>query len=435
MRKNFLLASMASAGHVNPLRPIARALVERGHAVRWYTGDEYRAAVEASGARFVPVRHERPDLDSPRSDGDGLTGLPALRFGIKHAFLDPAPGQVADLRRLLAEEPADVLVAEFAVLGARMVHELTGVPWVSVGVSPLTIPSRDTAPFGLALPPSTTPLGRLRNRALNTILDRVLLRDVRVHRDMILARVGLPPARYPILSGVVSPLLHLQTGIAELEYPRSDLPAQLHFVGALMEPSGRTDLPPWADEIEAARVPVVHVTQGTVADADLAALVLPTIHALADEDVLVVAGTGRHDPAALGPLPANARVASFVPHGWLLPHTAVMVTNGGFGGVQVALANGVPLVVAGATEDKPEVAARVAWAGVGANLATNTPTSTQIRDAVRLVLRDRAYAERAAAMRDVYAKLDAGRESAALIEALAETRLPVTRRWAGLARR
>jgi UDP:flavonoid glycosyltransferase YjiC (YdhE family) len=187
--------------------------------------------------------------------------------------------------------------------------------------------------------------------------------------------------------------------------------------------------------VEAARVPVVHVTQGTVADADLAALVLPTIHALADEDVLVVAGTGRHDPTTLGPLPANARVAPFVPHGWLLPHTAVMVTNGGFGGVQVALANGVPLVVAGATEDKPEVAARVAWAGVGVNLATNTPTAAQIREAVRQVLREGTYAERAAAMRDVYAKLDAGRESATLIEALADTRLPVTRGWASLARR
>ena len=40
-----------------------------------------------------------------------------------------------------------------------------------------------------------------------------------------------------------------------------------------------------------------------------------------------------------------------------------MVTNGGYGGVQQALANGVPLVVAGDSEDKPEVAARVAVVG------------------------------------------------------------------------
>ena len=43
----------------------------------------------------------------------------------------------------------------------------------------------------------------------------------------------------------------------------------------------------------------------------------------------------------------------------LLPRTDVLVTNGGYGGVQQALAHGVPLVVAGRTEDKVEVAARV----------------------------------------------------------------------------
>ena len=32
-------------------------------------------------------------------------------------------------------------------------------------MSVMTMSSRDTAPFGLALPPSSTPLGRLRNRA------------------------------------------------------------------------------------------------------------------------------------------------------------------------------------------------------------------------------------------------------------------------------
>jgi UDP:flavonoid glycosyltransferase YjiC (YdhE family) len=42
----------------------------------------------------------------------------------------------------------------------------------------------------------------------------------------------------------------------------------------------------------------------------------------------------------------------------LLPHVDAMVTNGGYGGVQQALAHGVPLVVTGDSEDKPEVAAR-----------------------------------------------------------------------------
>ena len=100
-----------------------------------------------------------------------------------------------------------------------------------------------------------------------------------------------------------------------------------------------------------------------------------TTRALARDDVLVVATTGGPDPEPLRRgLPANVRLERFVPHDLLLPHVDVMVTNGGYGGVQQALANGVPLVVAGDSEDKPEVAARVQWSGTGINLHTGRPS-------------------------------------------------------------
>jgi UDP:flavonoid glycosyltransferase YjiC (YdhE family) len=68
-------------------------------------------------------------------------------------------------------------------------------------------------------------------------------------------------------------------------------------------------------------------------------------------------------------------LAQFIPFYHLMPYVDVMVTNGGFGGVQIALSHGVPLVVAGATEEKPEIAARVAWGSVGINLKTGRPAA------------------------------------------------------------
>ena len=56
---DFLLATMPGDGHVNPFKPIARALVVRGHRVRWYTGARYAAAVVVTGAVHVPVTTER----------------------------------------------------------------------------------------------------------------------------------------------------------------------------------------------------------------------------------------------------------------------------------------------------------------------------------------------------------------------------------------
>jgi UDP:flavonoid glycosyltransferase YjiC (YdhE family) len=56
----------------------------------------------------------------------------------------------------------------------------------------------------------------------------------------------------------------------------------------------------------------------------------------------------------------------------------------------------VPIVVAGTTEDKTEVSARVAWAGVGVNLATNRPDAAAVGAAVRTLLDDPGYAQRSA---------------------------------------
>jgi UDP:flavonoid glycosyltransferase YjiC (YdhE family) len=83
-----------------------------------------------------------------------------------------------------------------------------------------------------------------------------------------------------------------------------------------------------------------------------------------------------------------------------------MVTNGGYGGVQQALANGVPLVVAGDSEDKPEVAARVQWSGAGVNLHTGRPSPAMVARAVHRVLARSSYRRRARALRAEIAASD-----------------------------
>jgi UDP:flavonoid glycosyltransferase YjiC (YdhE family) len=58
------------------------------------------------------------------------------------------------------------------------------------------------------------------------------------------------------------------------------------------------------------------------------------------------------------------------------------------------------------TEDKADVNARVAWSGVGINLATNNPTSSALREAIRTVLDKSDYRSRASAMADAFSRID-----------------------------
>jgi UDP:flavonoid glycosyltransferase YjiC (YdhE family) len=169
----------------------------------------------------------------------------------------------------------------------------------------------------------------------------------------------------------------------------------------------RFDAPAWWDDVReahAAGTQVVLVTQGTVAT-DPERLLWPAIDALADEDVLVVATT---EP--LDAFPANVRATPFVPFDRLLPLVDVMVTNGGFGGVQQALAAGVPVVVAGRSEDKAEVGARVVWSGVGLALATDRATDVTtphaVAEGVRRVLDNPSFRRRAGELAAEYAEHD-----------------------------
>lgn len=184
-----------------------------------------------------------------------------------------------------------------------------------------------------------------------------------------------------------SPDLILAQGVPGLDCPHTDLPSRVHYVGRLSAsrpPSAELTLPAWWPDVVEARATgrtVVHVTQGTL-DVDPAYLLRPALAGLSNEEVLVFATTGGAAPSTLGRLPANARAASFLPHDLLLPSVDVMITNGGWGGVLAAIEAGRPLIVAGDSLDKPDVARRVAWSGAGLDLRAGKPSPARIRAAL-----------------------------------------------------
>jgi UDP:flavonoid glycosyltransferase YjiC (YdhE family) len=290
------------------------------------------------------------------------------------------------------------------------------------------ISSRDHAPFGLGLPPSASTLGRMRNRALNVLTQNVLLRPSHRFANHQLRRLNSPVLPTFVMDSPTLADRLIAPTVPVFDYPRSDLPANVRYVGAVHpRPAEGFRPPPWWGLLRSGK-PVVHVTQGTIDNADLSRLLEPTIDALRNADVLVVATTGGRPVEQLQiDLPANTFVAEYLPHDQLLPLVDVMVTNGGYGAVQRALSAGVPLVVAGDTEDKPEVAARVAWSGAGVDLGTGRPTSGQIRRAVRDVLEHEHFLHNARALECAYARLDGVAEIAALVDEVIAERASLTR--------
>ena len=253
---------------------------------------------------------------------------------------------------------------------------------------------------------------RRRGSSDETVDEPALLR-----LNEILKTLDVDPLSTPLFHSVVELAdAYMQLSAPRFEFPRQ-IPSSVHFVGTPPIIPGQAPLPPWAHELDGSRK-VVLVTQGTVANHNFGLLIAPTFAALANEpDVLVVATTGGRSVDAIPcAIPSNARVASFLPFEWLLPRVNALVTNGGYGSVNQALSFGVPLVTAGMTEDKADVNARVAWSGVGVNLATNEPTQEALHAAVRTVLDRPAYRMRASQMADEFARIDTRSEVLSIIK-------------------
>jgi MGT family glycosyltransferase len=422
---NFLIVSSPQSGHFNPATAIVKNLVSQGHSVGWYTGSRYQAKVEALGARFYPMK-SAPDFDENDINATfpgrmKYNGVAQLKWDIRNIFIEPTVGQLADLTEIVREFPADVILADPTMLGALYMKEKFGVPLAVYGILPLTLLSPDSPPTGLGLQPGTSTLGHLRDRFLNWMAVQILFKDEQAFYQEVRSRVGLPAQDFFFMDATAHLSdLYLQGTTTAFEYPHDSLPSQVHFVGPLLPQRSNHFTPPvWWDELHSGR-PVVLVTQGVIA-LDYDHLITPAMQALKDEEVLVVVVTGGKPVESLNhrPWPSNVRVERFIPFHEILPHVDVMVTNGGYGGTQFALAHGVPLVAAGISEGKTDICARIAWAGVGINLHTEKPEPAQIREAVRKVLTDPSYKEHAQAIEADYAGHDGPAEAAALLEKLA----------------
>jgi MGT family glycosyltransferase len=407
-----LLASTPATGHLNPMLAVGRILIAGGHDVVCLSGSVLRDRIEGSGAEFRPLP-PGADLDFrdllvavPQLKGIP-PGLEWLRIALEHAFVDTVRPQHEGLLRNF---PADVIVADdmfFGVLPMLLGPRSKRPPIVLCGTSFLHWRREDGAPHFVGLPPATTK-GQLEEyAAIAKEHDRLVDRPAALRLDPILKALGVGPLSMTLFDSVVGLAdAYMQLTVPSFEFPR-DIPASVNFVGTPPIIPGQVPLPPWAHELDGSRR-VVLVTQGTVANHDFSLLIGPTLAALANEpDVLVVATAGgRPIDAIPGPIPSNVRLASYLPFEWLLPKADVLVTNGGYGSVNQALSFGIPLVTAGMTEDKADVNARVAWSGVGINLATNNPTSPALREAIRTVLDKPDYRARASSMADEFRRID-----------------------------
>jgi UDP:flavonoid glycosyltransferase YjiC (YdhE family) len=312
----------------------------------------------------------------------------------------------------LYDFPADLILADSIYWGTLplLVGPRDRRPAIAhLGVSVVNIGSGKNIPMR----PGETPEQR---EAELRLREQFILQPAQQAVNAALASLGYPALPCPILEAITTlPDLYLHPGIEGFEYPDSD--SKVQYIGALPAPAGQSDLPEWWRRLDRTRR-LVLVTQGTVANRDFGQVIAPALVALGDrEDVTIIVTTGGQPVESIPvAIPSNARIASFLPYAQIMPEIDLLITNGGYGTVNMAIAHGIPVISAGLTEDKEEVSAHVQWSGAGIDLRTNQATPEALRHAVDEIHTNPRYRERARQLALEFASHDIKAELLSFIE-------------------
>ena len=130
--------------------------------------------------------------------------------------------------------------------------------------------------------------------------------------------------------------------------------------------------------------PLIYITFGTVSGSSERAKALEAVSALPVRALLTTGPV--MDPKALGPIPANVAVETYVPQAEIFPFANAVVCHGGSGSLIGGLAAGLPVVAAPIFADQPVNARSVDAARLG--VAVFDREMSGLRSAMQRVLVD-----------------------------------------------
>lgn len=387
--KKILFASVPADGHFNPLTGLAKHLQSLGYEVRWYTSKHYAPKLKKLSIPHYPfvkamdvtaetIDEKFPDRAKIKSK------VKKLNYDLMNYFILRGPEYYDDLQAIYQEYKFDLFVADVLFTGIPFVNDLMKIPVFSMGIVPLMQTSKDLPAPGLGLTPGTSWLSKVRDSILRFMAKNILFSK----SDKLLKKVFKAyhidnENKFLFDLGISKATYYLQSGTPGFEYKRSDIGDNVRFIGSLLPFSNNQNKQQWFDERLNQYKRVVLVTQGTV-EKNINKLLIPTLEAFKNSDILVVATTGGSQTNELREKYPhnNIIIEDFIPFDDIMPYADVYVTNGGYGGVMLAIENRLPMVTAGVHEGKNEICSRVGYFNIGIDLKTELPKAEQIRKAV-----------------------------------------------------
>jgi UDP:flavonoid glycosyltransferase YjiC (YdhE family) len=417
-----VLSNIGTFGDINPLVALALELKRRGHAPVLALPAVYEAKILPLGLEFHAIR---PDIDPTN------TILVEMVYDVKKGterglreFLFPALRQTYDdlLDAATKPERADLLLLGELNYAGPLVAEVTGIPWASYVLAPLS--------FFSAFDPPVLPMYPRLARADRFVpgMGRAIRRLARfVSRKWpepiyaLRRELGLERGANPLFDAKHSPNLVLALFSPLLGTEQKDWPEHTKITGFCFydADAGNAKLPPHLEDFLAAGPPPVVFTLGSAAvlaagrfyEFSAKAAVKLGIRA-----VLLIGTDQRNRPPQA--LPKSICVAEYAPYSALFSRAAMVVHQGGVGTTAQCLRAGKPMLIMPYSHDQPDNGRRMRRLGVARVIERGDYAPLQAARRLKAMLAEPILAQRAASVAQQLAHEDGVRAACDALEEL-----------------
>jgi zeaxanthin glucosyltransferase len=393
-----------ASGHLNSMTALARRLQSRGHEIIFIGVLDTEPMVRAAGLTFVPYCEEEfpaGSMTEAYAPVAKMHGFEVVKYTCQMIF---APLTRAALKRL----PQKLEVAGIKALVLDPIHFFLELVPMSMGIPYIHAWSALHFDFSGSTPaplfnwqPETTSEALSRNvNGLQQIGETLLpvLAEAMPYAEKAGLRINWQEP-----GSTISKLAVITQVPKEFDFPGIQLPANFHYAGPFHDDEGREPVAfPW-EKLNGK--PLIYASLGTLVNGldHVYKAILEAARKLPGVQLVLSEGQSIN-PDTLGPIPSNAIIVRTAPQLELLKHAALCITHAGLNTTLESLAQGVPMVALAIGYDQPGVAARIEYHGVGESLEVESITGEQILEAIRRVLENPSYRERALYFKDVISK-------------------------------
>ena len=384
--KSIMFFCIPAHGHHNPTFPVVKELVSRGNRVRFYSFNEFKEKVEATGATFISCDEYLAEVAKEIESGEETMSTTEMTI----VDLQTTAKMDSFLKKEVEEFKPDVIVSDSVCFWGKLTARKYNIPMV---VSTTTFAfNKQAASY---MKSSFAEIMDLIKGQKRVKAELKSLEQYGYHEKSIMPLVQNDNYTDTIV-------------YATKKYQPYGNTFSNHY--AFVGPSVSTNYLPEKKN----QKPLVYISLGTVVS-NKPDFYHKCIEALKDEEVDVIISCGKAvDPESLNGLADNVKVYSKVNQLEILSKANVFLTHNGMNSTSESLYMATPMVLFPQTNEQRAVARRAKEMGAGVELKGESVA--EIRDAIMEVLKNSKYADAAKLCSDDFRSAPGPQGAASFIE-------------------